>query len=181
MDDKVDRRSWLRLAIHGMGALVGLVVGVPAALFLIDGRNRPSRSSGFRTVARLSDLEFDTPRDFAITDSRRDAWTLYPTDEVGRVWLIRRRSNGGDQVQAFTCVCPHLGCSINLSGNEFRCPCHGGRFDLQGHRIEEPGHTNPAPRDMDTLAVNPDALRQGLVQVDYREFQRGEKDKVVRT
>jgi menaquinol-cytochrome c reductase iron-sulfur subunit len=178
MGDLVDRRSWLRLAIHGMGALVGLVLGVPAALFLIDGRNRPARSTGFRTVARLSDLEINRPKDVVITDSRRDAWTLYPTDVIGRVWLIRRP---GDQVDAFTAVCPHLGCSINQSGNEFRCPCHGGRFDLHGHRIEEPGHTNPAPRDMDTLAVNPDALRQGIVQVDYREFQRGEKEKSVRS
>jgi len=177
MGQATDRRSLLRWAIHGLSAIFAVVLGVPAALFLIDARNRPARQNGFRTVARLDDLEIGKPTLEIVTDSRRDAWTLYPNDVVGRAWLIRRANN---QVEAFTTVCPHLGCSVNFTGHEFLCPCHGGRFDLSGHRKEEPGQTNPAPRGLDTLAVNQDALRQGIVQVEYQEFMRGVEQKVVR-
>jgi Rieske Fe-S protein len=178
MGQDQDRRSFMRWAIHGLSGLFALVLGIPAIAFLIDGRNRPARQAGFRTVARLEELELNKPKLVVVTASRGDAWTLYPNDVIGRVWLIRRDNN---QVEAFTTVCPHLGCSVNFTGNEFLCPCHGGRFDVNGHRKEEPDRTNPAPRGMDTLNVNPDALRQGLVQVEYQEFMRGAAEKIVRS
>src|SRR5438105_84628 len=90
MGQTSDRRSFLRWAIHGLGALFALVLGVPAVAFLIDARNRPARQGAFRTVARLDELEVGKPRLVVITDSRRDAWTLHPSDVIGRVWLIRR-------------------------------------------------------------------------------------------
>jgi Rieske Fe-S protein len=178
MGQDSDRRSLLRWAIHGLSGLFALALGIPAVAFLIDARNRPARQSGFRTVARLDELEVNKPKLVVVTASRRDAWTVYPNDVIGRVWLIRRDHN---RVEAFTSVCPHLGCSVNFTGSEFLCPCHGGRFDASGHRKEEPGRTNPAPRDMDALTVNQDALRQGLVQVDYQEFLRGTLEKIVRS
>jgi len=168
----------MRWAIHGLGGLFGVVLGVPAILYLIDPRNRPARQAGFRTVARLNELEVGKPKMVVVTDSRRDAWTLYPNDVIGRVWLIRRE---GDQVEAFTATCPHLGCSVNFTGSEFLFPCHGGRFDFRGQRLLEAAPTNPAPRGMDTLAVNAEALRRGIVQVEYQEFMRGIEQKVVRS
>jgi menaquinol-cytochrome c reductase iron-sulfur subunit len=178
MGQDPNRRSFMRWAIRGLSALFALVLGIPAVAFLIDGRNRSGRQIGFRTVARLDELELNKPKLVVVAATRRDAWTVYPNDVIGRVWLIRRDNN---QVEAFTTVCPHLGCSVNFTGSEFLCPCHGGRFDLSGHRKEEPGHTNPAPRNMDALNVNPDALRQGIVQVEYQEFMRGAAEKIVRS
>jgi Rieske Fe-S protein len=174
---QTDRRSVLRWAIHGLGGLFAILLGVPAVAYLIDARNRPARQAGFRTVAKLDELEVGKPKLAVISDSRRDAWTLYPNDVVGRVWLIRRDNN---QVEAFTTICPHLGCSVNFTGNEFLCPCHGGRFDITGRRKEEAGHSNPAPRHMDSLEINQDALAQGIVQVKYQNFIQGGHDKVAK-
>ncbi|MBI5535369.1 MAG: Rieske (2Fe-2S) protein [Deltaproteobacteria bacterium] len=28
--------------------------------------------------------------------------------------------------------CTHLGCALRVVGEEFACPCHGGRFSLEG-------------------------------------------------
>jgi menaquinol-cytochrome c reductase iron-sulfur subunit len=178
MGQGTNRRSFLRWAIHGLGGIFAIVLGVPSVFYLLDARNRPARHAGFRTVARLSDLEIGKPKLAVIMDSRRDAWTLYPSDVVGRVWLIRGANN---EVEAFSTICPHLGCSVNYANSEFLCPCHGGRYDLRGLRKEESGRANPAPRGMDSLEVNPDALRQGLVQVQYQEFQRGKEQKIVRS
>ena len=37
----MERRTFLRWAVHGMGAVFGAVLGVPALVYLVDPRNRP--------------------------------------------------------------------------------------------------------------------------------------------
>jgi menaquinol-cytochrome c reductase iron-sulfur subunit len=171
-----DRRSFLRWAVHGLGAIFALVLGVPAVAYLIDGRNRKAPPSGFRRLARLSELTPNQPREYTIRQTRQDAWTLYPNEIVGRVFLIRR---DGDQVEAFTTTCPHLGCSINFTGNAavpFLCPCHGGHWTIQGQRIDP--ENNVAPRDMDTLQTQrtrvpgtPDSQPDYFIEVHYQSFK----------
>jgi nitrite reductase/ring-hydroxylating ferredoxin subunit len=34
--------------------------------------------------------------------------------------------------------CTHLGCRLECQGREFICPCHGGRFSLQGTVLAGP-------------------------------------------
>jgi Rieske Fe-S protein len=171
-----DRRSFFKWAFNGMGALFGAIVGIPAIAYLMDARNRTASESDFRTVARLSELKPNEPSQVVITDTRRDAWTLHPNELIGRVWLVRRDN---DQVEAFTSICPHLGCSINFEEKQrlFICPCHNGTFAIDGKKVEQPGMTNPAPRGMDALEVrlvadagNP---QDWLVQVKYEKFAPG--------
>ena len=52
------------------------------------------------------------------------------------------RSQG--QLLGFSAVCSHLGCMVrwNRAKRRIECPCHGGRFDLQG-RVS--GGPPPAP------------------------------------
>ena len=42
--------------------------------------------------------------------------------------------NGSDGFVAFMATCSHLGCAVKWVRNnrEFVCPCHGGRFDMNG-------------------------------------------------
>lgn len=174
------RRSFLDWAIHGLGGIFAAVLGVPVLAYLIDPRNRPARSGAFKTVARLSDLKHDVPVQAVVRDVKRDAWTLYPNDVIGRVWLIRRKD---DTVEAFTTICPHLGCSINCDGQRFVCPCHNGTFDLTGKRLsaEELGAQNPAPRGMDSLEVQRDPTDPEMIQVKYQNFKQGDHEKVLKT
>ncbi len=41
---------------------------------------------------------------------------------------------------AFSAVCTHEGCSVNYSAsaNDFRCPCHGGVFNINGQVVSGP-------------------------------------------
>src|SRR5882672_2978217 len=169
----VERRSFLKWAIHGLGVLFAAILGVPAVAYLIDARNRPARPSQFKTVARLSELTEGVPHQAVIQEARFDAWTLHPNDVIGRVWLIRRDK---ETVDAYTTICPHLGCSVNFEENNrlFICPCHGGTFDIHCQRIERPGFTNPAPRGMDRLECRRDPADPDLIQVRYENFRQGE-------
>lgn len=37
-----------------------------------------------------------------------------------------------DTFAAFSMICPHRGCTVNISGSAFRCPCHGAQFASNG-------------------------------------------------
>src|SRR5436853_5721899 len=69
-----ERRKFLKWVTNGLGALVGVVLGVPAVLYLIDPRNRPTRASDFKPVGKLNDLVKDVPKQVVIRDVRHDAW-----------------------------------------------------------------------------------------------------------
>jgi len=169
----MQRRSFLKWVIHGLGALFAALLGLPAMAFLLDARNRPARAGQLKTVARLNDLVEGVPHQVVVQETRRDAWTLHPNDVIGRVWLIRRDK---EAVDAFTTVCPHLGCSVNFEEKNklFICPCHGGTFEISGQRVDRPGFVNPAPRNMDRLECRRDPTDPELIQVKYQNFLQGQ-------
>ncbi|HEV8062295.1 MAG TPA: ubiquinol-cytochrome c reductase iron-sulfur subunit [Gemmataceae bacterium] len=179
-DPAESRRSFLKFATNALGALFALVLGVPAVAYLIDARNRAAAQGDFKTVARLSELPVNVPQQVVIRDVRRDAWTIHPNDVIGRVWLIRRDK---DQVEAFTTICPHLGCSVNFeeTAHLFVCPCHGGTFDFEGHRKDLPGQINPAPRGMDRLECRRSPANPDLIEVKYQNFMQGKDVQVPKT
>jgi Rieske Fe-S protein len=167
----MQRRTFLEWTIHGLGAVLAAVIGVPAVAFLTDARNRPARQTGMRPVARLSELEVGVPKEIVIREFRQDAWNLHPDDVIGRIWLVREDQAS---VKAFTTICPHLGCSIDYSGSDFQCPCHGGKFDINGKRVTPSAGSNPAPRNMDQLPLEkvPLAGQQDFeILVEYKRYK----------
>ena len=52
----MERRSFLKRVTKVLAAVFGVVLGIPALSFLVDPRNRPARSGGFKRVARLNEL-----------------------------------------------------------------------------------------------------------------------------
>jgi Rieske Fe-S protein len=167
----MERRTFLTRATHALGAVFGLLLGIPAVAYLLDARHRKAAAGDFRTVARFGELRDGVPTQFVIRDVRRDAWTLHPDDVIGRVWLVRR----GDGLDAFTTICPHLGCSVNFvpQAGLFICPCHNGTFERDGRRKEDTVAANPAPRGMDRLEWRRDPADPDVIQVRYKNFVQG--------
>jgi Rieske Fe-S protein len=174
----MERRTFLTWATHGLGALFAAVLGIPAIAFLIDPRNRPKPPGGFRKTLKITDLEVGVPKQVVIRDQRRDAWTFHPNDVIGRVWLLRR---GDREVDAYTTICPHLGCSVNFTGGQFVCPCHNGTFTLQGEQVVNAFGHKPVPRDMDRLKVDFDPSDPDMVLVEYKNFYQGKPEPIERT
>jgi menaquinol-cytochrome c reductase iron-sulfur subunit len=199
--EQPSRRSLLGWAAVGIGAIFSAIIGFPIVCYVIDPRHRKGPKSTMKLVegVKLDELVLDPPKPVqgVVRDTRTDAWTLYPNDVIGRVWVVRMGArpdlstpekveafNIGSQAKkedyliVFTTICPHLGCSVNLNntGNGFLCPCHAASYDLNGERTG----ANPAKRGMDTLAWNidpadPDANR---ILVEYRNFKTLEEKKV---
>ena len=53
---------------------------------------------------------------------------------------------------AYSLVCPHLGCLVNLTSEGFACPCHGSRFLPDGSV-----RNGPASRPLTALRIDENA------------------------
>jgi cytochrome b6-f complex iron-sulfur subunit len=66
-----------------------------------------------------------------------------------RVFLFRQ----GKRFHAVSAICTHLGCTVNLAGQGFHCPCHGSQFNENGVVISGPA---PSPLPWFELTVSRD-------------------------
>ena len=81
---------------------------------------------------------------------RRELLEINPADiplhgalvyQQARVAVIRSEQ----QVYALSLVCPHLGCTVNVTAERLVCPCHGSVFDREGNVLKGPS-PKPLPR-----------------------------------
>jgi len=168
-----NRRDFYRyLAIAG-GNAIALALAVPGVRYLLDPLTRKTEAGGFRTLARLSQLEPGKPQAFPIIEARQDAWVKYPKEPVGSVWLVRQPGEK-PMVLAFTAECPHLGCAVGLSadGKSFLCPCHTSNFAFDGSIQNQ-----VPPRGMDALEVEISKEADPQIQVKFERFQTQSKER----
>jgi len=68
-------------------------------------------------------------------------------DAVGDpAWLVHEQDG---RFRAFSAVCTHAGCTVDISGGEFVCPCHGGSYDIRTGAVTG----GPPPRSLPALPV----------------------------
>ena len=158
-----------------MGLVVGVVPIVSGLVVFFDPLGRKSKGESLVRVTTLAAVPPDgVPRLFPVVARRKDAWTQYAAQPIGSVYLCRARD---DEVpQAFTAVCPHLGCTVNFqpSQDKFVCPCHNSAFNVDGTRVDPAN--SPSPRSMDALAV--EIRYEQEVWVDYRRFVGGKSEQI---
>jgi len=165
-------------------AVGGIVVAVPAAAGLavfFDPVRKSLKKGGaanFIPVAPLEAIPADgRPAKFQVIADRADAWNRYKNVPLGAVYVKRTSQGPGADagVRAWNVVCPHAGCFVDVAadGRAFRCPCHNSGFSETGAQL--PGCVSPRP--MDELPVDPEALQQGLVKVQFQNFVAGTAEK----
>jgi menaquinol-cytochrome c reductase iron-sulfur subunit len=168
-----NRRAFLiQLAAGATGLLAVLIPFASGLLVFLDPLRRRSRKTGFVRVATLDSVPADgIARRFPVLADRTDAWTHYPREPIGAVYLRRAMDRSG--VQAFNAICPHAGCFVefNAAEREFQCPCHNSRFTPEGARIDPA--RSPSPRDLDLLEVDPVRLERGEIWIAFKNYLAG--------
>ena len=186
----MNRRTALKWLSRILAAACAAVVAVPGASYVIATVRRKKGDGPItQRVVRLNDLTPGQPFEAAIIANWRDAWIVHPEQPVGRVWLVRRTDAAQSPVDAYSAVCPHMGCLIGWvpSDKEFFCPCHKGAFQASGAPI--PAKTIDAttpPRPMDKLDCQLVLVKDGdasvwWVEVTYEQFVQGLSEQVVKT
>jgi len=146
--------------LFGAGAAAPAVRLVMAPVF-----ERTNTEGKWIRVAPLADLEDGEPKRAPVISEVTDAWTRYPKDRLGAVWLIKDR----DEVHALSATCPHLGCNIAKVENGFLCPCHTSAFDSAGNRV-----SGPTPRGMDPIETRVSGNGpERSVEVRFVKFRQG--------
>ncbi len=88
--------------------------------------------------------------------------SAYPAGSIKDYPEHRVRVISTDQgLAAISLVCTHLGCIVSPNDYGYHCPCHGSRFDHQGHVLG-----GPAPRPLKWLPVT--LAADGAVIVDTK-------------
>ena len=85
-----------------------------------------------------------------------------------RVFLFRK----GNGFRAASAVCTHLGCTVNLAGEGFHCPCHGSVFDKSGTVM-----SGPAPSPLAWFEIT--LSRDGHLVIDSSQQVKPDKYLVV--
>ena len=149
-NDKLQRRTFLTLSLGWCSAAFALAASMAAAgRFLVPNvLYEPDR--------RYKALK---PEDYP------EGPTFMPNL---RVFLFRK----GNSFRAASAVCTHLGCTVNLSGVGFHCPCHGSVFDTSGAVV-----SGPAPNSLAWFQIT--LSRDGHLVIDTAQQVKPDKYLVV--
>lgn len=168
------RRGFLAsLAAIAVGAAATLI---PTAAGLFAFLNPLGKSGGDALRLQITSLDAlpddGMPRRFSVVTARTDAWSQLPAEPIGAVYLRRV----GEDVTAHSAICPHAGCFVEFRDGDslYQCPCHDSQFEADGSRIRP--EECPAPRGLDSLAVEVDD--SGAVWVRYETFRAGTAEKI---
>jgi cytochrome b6-f complex iron-sulfur subunit len=131
----VDRRRALQLLVGGTSLGAAAAMGFPVAQYL-----RPLAPDEADSVATLE-------------TEGLGLWDAKLVDVGGRPVIVVNTDAG---FAALSAVCTHLGCVVRWKKGrrQFFCPCHGGRFDVDGRVLG-----GPAPRPLAKLEVEEQAGR----------------------
>jgi menaquinol-cytochrome c reductase iron-sulfur subunit len=166
------RRGFLGTLAVLLGGAIAALASVPilgSLLSPLRSRQPQAAADPPIPVGNLGDFTVGVPRRVELVRSVTDAWSRSEASTVGAAWITRNPDNS---FTAFSTICPHLGCGVNMdkARGHFACPCHTSAFALDGKRLE-----GPSPRNMDTLTVE---VRGQSVFVHYRRFKVGTPERV---
>jgi len=168
--EMVGRRRFLKLASALGAGISALLVGIPAAsAFLSPGFKKPVKRDWIKVADDVSTIDVGVPVKVDFVEASRDAWV--ESRALRTVWFY---SEDGENFQAWSGTCTHLGCSFGYdkARNIFLCPCHRGMFDVKTGAVLG----GPPPRGLDSLPVK---IENGEVHVLYETFRTGIAAKVV--
>ncbi|NIS26689.1 Rieske 2Fe-2S domain-containing protein [candidate division KSB1 bacterium] len=131
----VDRRSFFKRVLMGLGLSAGYGTGAVYFLNFIIPRKKPIKYRKL-LVGSLEEL----PRGGSITFKDLD----------GRENVLVNTDAG---LKAMSTTCTHLGCKVYWEPNNdrFFCPCHNAVFDVNGNVV-----SGPPPRPLDKYEVEVD-------------------------
>ena len=153
----LNRRTFYLICIYVIWATIGVVLAVPAAVYLL-WPPRPRKQQEWTEAGTVKELKLGTPSELVFRKNRVDGWKV--TSEKSTAWVVKKSEN---EIVAFGPQCPHLGCAYHwvAKKSEFLCPCHASTFSIEGEVL-----TGPAPRALDRLElkVEGDTLLLGSVR-----------------
>jgi menaquinol-cytochrome c reductase iron-sulfur subunit len=166
------RRRFLKIATCALGGGIGATIAVPAVRYILYPVGAHTVTSADEPIDALPEARIrpgaPPMRVGLVARAERDAWGTVEHVPLGSAWVLRAKDG---PLQAFSAVCPHLGCAIGFDGGEqvFRCPCHDSSFTLDGER-----RGGPTERGMDPLPIE---VKDGRIRITWVRYRVGGADR----
>ena len=134
MPDKITRREFIKKS--ALGVVIGGTVLSSLDITALARNTKHGKvlKKGGDVVVNLKDA-----KNSALTEV---GGCIFLDDEN---ILIRTSQT---QFAAVNLICKHKGCTVELTGNKFVCPCHGSEYDINGKVTE-----GPSKKNLDTYEV----------------------------
>ncbi len=166
-EKRVDRRTFLTYLNFALGGFISVALGIPLVGSLVLPTLK-QREAIWSPAGPIGDYPLGQPKAATVTVTIRDGWI--ERQEAKGIWVVRNSQEG------FTVLngrCVHLGCAYSWveSQKEFLCPCHAGRYSLDGKVL-----SGPPPRPLDNLEWR---VEGGNLMVRYQDFRLGIPQKEV--
>jgi menaquinol-cytochrome c reductase iron-sulfur subunit len=166
-DLAVTRKKFLKTASSSIVIITTGLLSIPFISAIINP-NQKKITHSFSKATNLESIQENKPVNIPILTSSRDAY-LHET-VMHNIWIVRKSN---DNITAFSPICPHLGCSYNWNSStkQFKCPCHGSVFNINGKLL-----SGPAPRGLDTLPIK---IKDDVIYVAWETFRVGVTKKTI--
>jgi Rieske Fe-S protein len=160
--NQLSRRDFIKVALAGIGGLIGALVGLPSVAYLFA----PAWQAGAEEEAviplgALDNYPIGIPTRFDFTRTRVNGWER--TAVSYGLYVVR---TGESDVRVFSDICTHLGCRVTWHPDiqHYISPCHDGHFDVVGNVI-----SGPPPRPLDEFVTK---IENGNIFATLPPFKR---------
>lgn len=155
------RRSFFSWVTAGIAGLIGVGLAVPLLGYIISPALK-RRERTWVDVGGVGDVPAGEPKQLDHVTTIQDGYLQTRSQKA--VWAVKRPDG---EITVFAPKCTHLGCGYRWADEEkqFKCPCHGSVFDVNGQVL-----AGPAPRPLDRL---PAKIENGRLMVVFEEFKSG--------
>lgn len=151
---ELSRRQFMDRSIKAIGAFIGITLGVPTIGYLISPALQ-RQAGGWVRLGRTSEVEIGLPTLFTVTIDKTTGWVK---SEIDLAYFVY--TEDGVNFTVMSNICTHLGCRTHWNeAGYIYCPCHDGRFDVQGNVT-----AGPPPRPLKRVEFQIDANNTILIQ-----------------
>jgi menaquinol-cytochrome c reductase iron-sulfur subunit len=151
--NQITRRQFLKYVVAGSAGLAAVAVATPLVGYFLSPAWKQKKNLTL-PIARSDSIPIGTPTFVRFEERVPDAWVI--TTESQGLWVVTK---DGKNFTVFDPHCTHLNCPYYWDDSQkiFVCPCHGGRFDIDGNVL-----AGPPPRPLDRWES---LINQGEIEV----------------
>jgi Rieske Fe-S protein len=128
MSNKISRREFLKRSAIGIAVGGTVLSSFNIAALAANTKHGRILKAGGDIVVNLKDAKN--------SDLAKVGGAIFLNDED---MLVRVSQT---QFVALSLICKHKGCTVELTGNKFVCPCHGSEYAIDGKVTEGPSKKN---------------------------------------
>ena len=133
------RRGFFQWLTYGLGAVAGVVVGVPFLGFLLGTRKPKPEWVKLGAVSDYTSKPGETLMKI-FPNPLQEEWDGITAKTGVYVRYEGKGKDNEDQFLVLAVNCAHLGCPVSWfpQSGLFMCPCHGGVYYANGQRASGP-------------------------------------------